>query len=107
MESNDSEGTNPTNNDDISMSRYSKRVRKPIKIYIPEIAHSKSKKHEFGVNCEILKSKGFSSIPKNFNFSMGANFSAFNVIRKFLRKIKCDMVDYKFLYFCEKTKSKR
>ena len=107
MESNDSEGTNPASYDDPSMSRYSKRVRKPIKIYIPELGHSKSKKHEFGVYCEILESKGFSSIPKNFNFSMGPNFAAFNVIKKFLRKIKCDMVDCKFLYFCEKTKSKR
>ena len=98
MESNDSEGTNPTSYDEITMSRYSKRVRKPIQIYMPEIAHSKPKKHEFDVNCEVIKFKGFSN--------MGANLSAFNVVKKFLRKARCDMPDCKFLYFCEKTKSK-
>ena len=38
MESNDSEGTNPTSYDDPSMSRYSKRVRKPKNMNLVYIA---------------------------------------------------------------------
>jgi hypothetical protein len=106
MEANDSEGTNQTSYDDPSSTRYSKRVRKPIQMYLPETAHSKPKKHDFDVKCEVLKSKGFSSSPKNLNFSLGANLSALNVVKKFLRKARCEMPDCKFVYFCEKTKSK-
>lgn len=105
METNELEGLNQTSFDDSLGNRYSKRVRKPIQVFLPEVSQSKAKKRNFDVKCEILKSKGISNIPKNLNFSVSGNFSACNVVRKFLRKIKSEMTEYKFIYFCEKTQS--
>lgn len=105
METNDSEGTNPTSYEEGSGNRYSKRVRKPIQLFLPEVAQSKSKKRNYDIKCEILKSKGIPGTPKNLNFSVNGNFSACNIVRKFLRKIKSEMTDHKFIYFCEQTQS--
>lgn len=106
MEANDSESTNPTSTEEGNNGRYSKRIRKPFKVYQPEVVHSKPKKHEFNVNCEIHKNKGITPSTKNANFAITSNLSAMSIMKKFIREVGFENLDCFFVYFCEKKQSK-
>ncbi|OMJ90079.1 hypothetical protein SteCoe_7664 [Stentor coeruleus] len=106
MEANDSESTNLTSTEEGNNGRYSKRIRKPFKVYQPEVAHSKPKKHEFNVNCEILKNKGITPSTKNANFAITSNLSAMSIMKKFIKGVGFTNLDCFFVYFCEKKQSK-
>lgn len=105
MDSNDSDGTLPTSNEDHSGSRYSKRVRKPIKIYVPEAGHQRKKKHDYEVNCKILKAKNLPVTAKIVRFQISANLGVSNIVRKFLHELGSEQFEYAFIYYCEKQQS--
>ncbi|OMJ67327.1 hypothetical protein SteCoe_35534 [Stentor coeruleus] len=107
MDTNDSEGTNPTSIEEGSCGRYSKRVRKPFKAYQPEVAHSKTKKHEFDVNCEILKNKGITPSSKNINFTITSKLTTVSIMKKFKKAAGLKNLDCVFVYYCEKKQSKK
>ncbi|OMJ79864.1 hypothetical protein SteCoe_20005 [Stentor coeruleus] len=106
MDTNDSEGTNPTSVEEGNCSRYSKRVRKPFKVYQPEVSHSKTKKKEFDVNCEILKNKGITPSSKNINFTITSNLTTVSIMKKFTKAAGLKNLDCFFVYYCEKKQSK-
>lgn len=92
---------------DNTTSRYSTRIRKPIQMYQPEFASSKSKKLENTVNCQILQAKGITVNTKSVNFAAGSNLQALSLCKRLLRELRIYSVDYIFVHFCEKSKSKK
>ena len=105
MEANDSESSVPTSAEEISSKRYSKRVRKPIKVFLPETTQSRSKKQIFNVNYEIVKSKGITINTKNLSFPISSNLASSKVIKKIMRNFATEQPDLKFAYFCEEKQS--
>lgn len=105
MEANDSETAQSSENYKSSGSRHSTRPKKSISFYAPEIHSTKTRKPEYGVSCEITKSKGLKVKKKTVKFEIAENLPARKLVRSFLKEINFMSNKCIILYYCEETQS--
>lgn len=106
MDTNESKSDQESVIENTSPYRYSKRIRKPIKVYQPETIQIKPKKSEYIVNCKILKMKGISFNNKKIIFNVSSNLSAGNLCGKLLKQANTSQFETIFVYFCKEKNSK-